>query len=72
MFEEEHFILNRETNKETQTQNNMSHPTLYGVLDAEKKQNQLHQAALLAQVKTLSPKMFKIGPKSTKRGLKVR
>ena len=28
----------------------MSHPTLYGVLDAEKKQNQLHQAALLAQV----------------------
>jgi len=27
----------------------MSHPTLYSVLDAEKKQTQLHQAALLAQ-----------------------
>ena len=39
----------------------MSHPTLYGVLDAEKKQNQLHQAALLAQVKlsqaNLNPKL---------------
>ena len=46
-------ILNRETNKETRTENNMSHPTLYGVLDAEKKQTQLHQAALLAQVNSL-------------------